>query len=415
MQDEEKRFIVDEEMIEIMDPLPLLNVEIQIALLLLVAVGGYLIAAWVHQSAVVGEIVLGLIVGPSVLGLITYTDLVSALAQMGAIIILFVIGFDFHFSDILKRQYFLIAACGVVLPWAAGFLAADLLGYSIEGSLFIGAALTATSIAITANVLKEMGKLHTKVANAIIGTAVIDDILALIVLSITLDFVSGAASFTDIAFSILRPVIYIVFAALAGLFIVDRLIEKVDSSRIAVIFPEFVFLFGLCIAFIYALAADMFELSPMIGSFIAGVSINKVSLKHSLSIKKGSEYLYIPFAAIFFISLGILVDIHEVSHTIIPVIIIITIIAAVTKFVGCGIPAKITGMDLHDSLTVGAGMIPRGEMAMVIALVGLSMGIIGQDAFISIIMASLICTMITPLLLKDWLFREKHEYPEGRQ
>ncbi|MBN1432118.1 MAG: cation:proton antiporter [Methanomicrobiaceae archaeon] len=398
-----------------MDPLPLINVEFQLALLLLVAVGGYLIAAWIHQSAVVGEIILGLIVGPSVLGLITYTDLVSALAQMGAIIILFVIGFDFHFREILKGQYLIIGICGVFLPWFAGFLTADLLGYSPEGSFFIGAALTATSIAITANVLKEMGKLHTKVANAIIGTAVIDDILALIVLSITLDLVTGATSFIDIALSVARPVIYIVVAALVGLYIVDRLIEKVDSSEIAVTFPEFVFLFGLCIAFIYALAADFFELSPMIGSFIAGVSINKVSLKHSLSIKKGSEFLYIPFAAIFFISLGILVDIHEVTAEIIPFIIILTIVAALTKFIGCSLPARFTGMDLHDSLAIGAGMIPRGEMAMVIALIGLSMGLIGQDVFISIIMASLICTIITPLLLKDWLFREKHEYAHQQE
>ncbi len=393
-----------------MDPLPVMNVEFQLALLLLVAVGGYLFAAWVHQSAVVGEIILGLIVGPSVLGLITYTDIVSALAQMGAIIILFVIGFGFHFRDILKGRYLIIGICGVILPWFAGFLTADLLGYSPEGSLFIGAALTATSIAITANVLKEMGKLHTQVANAIIGTAVIDDILALIVLSITLDVVSGATSFVDIALSVARPLIYIAAAALIGLYIVDRLIEKVDSSGIAIIFPEFVFLFGLCIAFIYALVAGFFELSPMIGSFIAGVSINKVSLRHSISIKKGSEFLYIPFAAIFFISLGILVDIHEVTWSIIPFIVVITVVAALSKFAGCSLPSKVCGMDLHDSLTIGAGMIPRGEMAMVIALVGLSMGIIGQDAFISIIMASLVCTMITPLLLKDWLFREKHEY-----
>lgn len=395
-----------------MDPSPLVNVEFQLALLLLVAVGGYLFAAWVHQSAVVGEIILGLIVGPSVLGLITYTDIVSALAQMGAIIILFVIGFDFHFRDILKGEYLFIGLCGVILPWTAGFLTADILGYSLEGSLFIGAALTATSIAITANVLKEMGKLHTQVANAIIGTAVIDDILALIVLSVTLDAVSGVASAVDVVMSVARPLIYIVFAALIGLYIVDRLIEKVDSSEIAVIFPEFVFLFGLSIAFVYALVADLFELSPMIGSFIAGVSINKVSLKHSLSIKKGSEFLYIPFAAIFFISLGVLVDIHEVSVSIIPLIAAITIVAALSKFIGCSVPARISRMDLHDSLTIGAGMIPRGEMAMIIGLVGLSMGIIGQDAFISIIMASLICTIITPLLLKDWLFRETHEYSE---
>ena len=390
--------------------LPFESIEFQLALLLLIAVGGYLVAAYIHQSAVVGEILLGLIVGPSVLGLITYTDFVSALAQMGAIIMLFVIGFDFHFKSILKSDYFIIGTCGVILPWITGFLCAEYLGYSQEGSFFIAAALTATSIAITANVLKEMGKLHTQVANAIIGTAVIDDILALIVLSITIDVVSGATEITDILIAVIRPVLFIILAALAGLYIVDKIIVKIDSSEIALKFPEFVFLFGLCIAFIYALLSEFFGISPMIGAFIAGVSINKVSLKHSLSIKKGSEYLYIPFAAIFFISLGILVDIHEVTTAIIPFIIALTLIAALSKFIGCSIPAKLLGMDRHDSLAIGAGMIPRGEMAMIIALVGLSMGIINQDAFISIIMASLICTIITPLLLKDWLFREKHEY-----
>ncbi|WOF16828.1 cation:proton antiporter [Methanoplanus sp. FWC-SCC4] len=395
-----------------MTPVPLESIEFQLALMLLIAVGGYLVAAYIHQSAVVGEIILGLIVGPSFLGLITYTDFVSALAHMGAIIMLFVIGFDFHFKDLLRFPYFIIGACGVILPWILGFLAAELFGYPVEGSFFIGAALTATSIAITANALKEMGKLHTNIANAIIGTAVIDDILALVVLSVTIDIVSGSAETFDIILSIIRPVFFIVIAALTGLYVVDKIIVKLDSSEIAFKFPEFVFLFGLCIAFIYALAADFFGISPMIGAFIAGVSINKVSLRNSLSIKKGSEYLYIPFASIFFISLGVLVDLHEVTKAIVPFIIVLTIIAALSKFIGCSIPAKLLGMDRHDSLVVGAGMIPRGEMAMIIALIGLSMGIMGQDAFISIIMASLICTIMTPLLLKDWLFREKHEYPK---
>ena len=385
--------------------IPFESIEFQIALLLLIAVAGYLIAAYIHQSAVVGEILFGLIVGPSFLGLITYTEFVSALAQMGAIIMLFVIGFDFHFKTLLKYDYLLIGTSGVILPWVMGFMFAQYFGFQFEGSLFIGAALTATSIAITANVLKEMGKLHTKVANAIIGTAVIDDILALVVLSVTIDIVSGAAGLTDILIAILRPVLFIVIAAIAGLFVIDKIIVKIDNSKLAETFPELVFLFGLCIAFIYALTAEIFGISPVIGAFIAGVSINKVSLNHSMSIKKGSEYLYIPFASIFFISLGILTDLHQITSEIIPFIIILTLIAIISKFAGCSIPAKILGMDTHDSLTIGAGMIPRGEMAMIIALIGLSMGLISQDIFVAIVMTGLICTIITPLLLKDWLFQ----------
>ncbi|UUX92545.1 cation:proton antiporter [Methanoplanus endosymbiosus] len=393
-----------------MTALPTLDIEFQIALLLLIAVGGYLLAAWIHQSAVVGLIILGIIVGPGVLNLINYTDIVTALAHMGAIILLFVIGFEFHFSDLLKKQYLLIGICGVALPFIACFSVSILMGSSAPGSLFAGTAMTATSIAITANVLKEMGKLHTGVANAIIGTAVVDDIVSLIVLSVTVDFLQGAISIQEIFISVIRPLIFIFLAAIAGVYVVDRIIMYVDSSEVALKFPEFVFLFALSVAFIYAMLADIFGISPMIGSFIAGVSINRVLLKHSMSIKKGSEYIYIPFAAIFFISLGILADVQDVALSVVPYIIVLAATAALSKFIGCGLPARFTGMDRHDSMAVGAGMIPRGEMAMVIALVGLSMGIIGQDIFVAIIMASLLCTIITPFLLKDWLFREKSQY-----
>lgn len=152
--------------------------------LLFVALAGYILASRVNQSVVIGEILLGVLAGPSVLGIVTYIDFVSSIAHLGAIILLFVVGLEFRFEDIAKPRYALIAVCGVIVPWLMGYATASLFGFGFGGSVFVGTALTATSIAITANVLKEMGALHTDAARAIIGAAVVDDVLSLLVLSV---------------------------------------------------------------------------------------------------------------------------------------------------------------------------------------------------------------------------------------
>ncbi|MBR5815733.1 MAG: cation:proton antiporter, partial [Methanocorpusculaceae archaeon] len=166
------------------------TIEFQMSLLLFVALGGYLLATRIHQSAVIGEILVGLLVGPSVLGLITYTDFIDGLAGLGSIVLLFVIGFEFEVRDIANWKYAVIALVGVVVPWVGGYLCTMLFGMDFYSAIFIGTALTATSIAITANVLREMGKLHQPFAKAIIGAAVIDDVLSLIVLSVCQDLSS---------------------------------------------------------------------------------------------------------------------------------------------------------------------------------------------------------------------------------
>ncbi|MBN2517478.1 MAG: cation:proton antiporter, partial [Candidatus Altiarchaeota archaeon] len=156
------------------------SIEFQMSLLLFVAMAGYLVASRINQSAVIGEILVGIIVGPSLLGLITYTDFVSSVGHLGAVILLFVVGLEFKFRDLAKGKYALIALVGVIIPWVYGYYVAEFFGFSFQGAIFVGTALTATSIAITANVLKEMGKLQTEAAKAIIGAAVIDDVLGLI-------------------------------------------------------------------------------------------------------------------------------------------------------------------------------------------------------------------------------------------
>lgn len=379
--------------------------EFQMSLLLFVAIGGYLVASRINQSAVIGLILVGLFVGPSVLGLITYTDFVSGLAHLGAVILLFVIGFEFNLKDIIQPRNFAIASVGVIIPWIGGWYLAVLFGFDTASAFFVGTACTATSIAITANVLKELGKLQTEAAKAIIGAAVIDDVLALLALAITTDVVGGSFSYLGVLIVTVKAVAFIVIAAAVGILFISKYLVKLDKTPFVKKFPEFIFLFAMMLAFLYALLAEAVGLSAIVGAFIAGVSFKDVKLHQSHSLKEGAEYLQIIFASIFFVSLGIIADLHAIDESILLFLVSLTIVAIVTKVVGCGIPAKLGGLCTKDSLIVGFGMAPRGEVAMIVALIGLERGIIGQGIYVAIVMMSLLTTVITPIVYRNWFYK----------
>src|SRR3989344_315142 len=247
------------------------SIEFQMSLLLFVALAGYLLAARINQSAVIGEILVGIIIGPSLLGLITYTDFVASVAHLGAIILLFVVGLEFKLKDIFNVKYSFIALIGVIIPWVGGFFLAKIFGYDFGSAVFVGTALTATSIAITANVLKEMGKLQTEAAKAIIGAAVIDDVLSLLALSISTQIVAGSFSWSSTVFVLAKAATFLVVGSYIGIKYLSPMLEKADSGKIAGKFPEFVFIFAMMLAFLYALISEIIGLSAIVGSFIAGM------------------------------------------------------------------------------------------------------------------------------------------------
>ena len=383
------------------------TVELQMTLLLFFALAGYLLASRINQSAVVGEILLGLIVGPSVIGLITYTEFVQAIAGLGAVILMFVIGFEFKIKDLTNINYGILGVIGIIVPWIGGYIVSLAFGFSHESALFIGTALTATSIAITANVLKEMCLLDTEFAKAIIGTAVIDDILSLLALSITADVASGSFSIESLAFIVIKQVGFLIIIALIGLLVISKMIVRMDRSPIAKKYPEFVFIFAVMIAFLFAALSEFIGISAIIGAFIAGVSFNGINLIHSRDIAEGAEYLYIIFASIFFVSLGILVDLTALTGPVLLFIAVITVLAIITKVIGCGIPARLLGYSKRDSLAIGFGMSPRGEVAMIVALLGLNLSLIGQDIYTAIVVMSILTTVITPIVFRNWLFKKE--------
>ncbi len=383
-----------------------LAIEIQMSFLLFLALAGYLVASRINQSATIGAILVGILVGPSVLGLITYTDFVATLAHLGAIILLFVIGFEFNIRDILDIRYGVIGLIGVIIPWLGGYGTAVLFGFDFASAIFIGTALTATSIAITANVLKEIGVLQSGAAKAIIGAAVIDDVLSLVLLALAIDLAAGGGiSAASVVLMLAKAVGFIIVAGAVGYFGVRRLIERMDATPLAQKYPEFIFIFAMMMAFLYAMLANFVGLSGIIGAFLAGIAFAGVELRQSKGIHEGAEYFQIVFASIFFVSLGILADAHALTSDTVLFLAVLTIVAIATKIIGCGLPARMMGMCREDSLIIGLGMAPRGEVAMIVALIGLDAGLIGQNVFVAIVLMSLITTLITPIVYRNWFYR----------
>jgi len=382
--------------------------EFQMSLLLFVALAGYLVASRINQSAVIGLILVGLLVGPSFLGLITYTDFIRSLAHLGAVVLLFVIGLEFNLKDILSVRNGIIAMVGVIIPWIGGYWLSLLFGFDMASAIFIGTALTATSIAITANVLKELGKLQTEAAKAIIGAAVIDDVLSLLALAISSDVVSGTVSAGGIAIVAIKAIAFIVIAGAFGLLVVSRFLERLDTTNFVGKYPEFIFIFAMMMAFLFAMLAEVVGLSAIVGAFIAGVSFEGVRLNRSRDLKEGADYLQIIFASIFFVSLGILADFHALTPEIVFFLIVLIIVAIITKVIGCGLPARMMGLCTKDALIVGFGMAPRGEVAMIVALIGLEAGIIGQGVYVTLVLMSLLTTLITPIVYRNWFYRGEY-------
>lgn len=383
------------------------SIEFQMSLLLFMALGGYLLSNRIGQPAVVGVILAGILIGPTGFDLIHYSDFVASIAHIGAIILLFVIGLEFQLKEITKPSYFLIALGGIVLPWAGGYAVASAFGFDFSKAIIISVALTATSIAITADTLREMGKLNSEAAKAIIGAAIIDDVLALLALAIAQQLSKGTVDMAVIGVFSVKAIIFLVAGAFLGDKVITPLVHRIDRSKIAGKYPDFVFIFILMMAFFYAMAAELMSLSAIVGAFVAGVSLERVRTERSKDFRIGSDYLRIIFGAIFFISLGILADFSTFTWESAGFALALTVIAFLSKLIGCGVLAKFSGMSNRDALVVGVGMSPRGEVAMTVALLAFLGGIIEQPAFVALIVMSLLTTIIAPLLLRNWLYRNE--------
>ena len=386
----------------------------ELTFLLVVSLFASFLFARFGQPKVIGYIVVGVVIGPSVLNIIKQPaeaisglpEVVLMLAQLGSIILLFMIGLECDLREVYTGQSISIAVGGVLLPWAGGYLVSSLMGFS-QDAIFIGATLVATSVAITASVIMELGIIGTRLAYAIVGAAVVDDILGMVVLGISKGLTSqGGLDPTELGLLIVGAVLFIVVGAWVGSRFLVRLIFNVQISGYRRKLPMSGFVLALAIVFLYATIAETIGISAIVGAFVAGTIMAGSPLKDGF--RKGTQYLEALFVPIFFVSLGVVVNLRDIWDAI-EFGIVLTIVAVITKIVGCGVPAKLAGMSWWDSLAVGVGMAPRLEIAMVIAYYGLSKGIIGREVYSVVIFMGLVTALFTPSLLRSILRRGGHE------
>lgn len=358
-----------------------------------------------RQPTIIGEIAIGVLLGPSVLGyfnVFTFdATLVATFGTLGSIFLLFLIGLESDVRALYTRKNFVVAVGGVVLPFVAGFLAALYLvpeGIGANGTpftmaMFVGATLVATSTAIAASILLELGLMRDNVAQTIMGAAVVDDILGLLVLSIVVGMSKGAVDPIELAVLAATAVAFVVVAILVGMYFFSRLVVRIQIAGMKLGLKHGGFLIALAITFLYAFVAESIRLSAIIGAFIAGSMFAATPLRDDFT--QGAGYLGAVFTPIFFISLGLQVNVPTVSVALLGFAGILTLLAIVTKVVGCAIPARLARMTRNEAVAVGWGMTPRGEVGLIVALAAFSAAVIADSLF-SVIVLVMVAVSIIP-------------------
>ncbi len=388
------------------------NLWFQLALLITLAMISSLVFTRLGLPKVVGQIALGILIGPSVLKIIVVDagsatgELIPLFAGFGAIIMLFLIGFECDIKEIYTRKNIVIAIGGISLPWVAGFLIAwfmlpdgDPAYDRFFQSIFIGTALVATSVAITAGVLKEMGIIGSGVAKTILGAAVVDDVLGMVVLAITAGVATGEGiDLMGFLWIVIAAVLFVGLGSYIGMRFAVRLIGRVERIGIARGMKESGFLLALAFAFLYAFISEQVGISAIVGAFIAGTCFSRCEYRKQFM--EGIVFLEWIFAPIFFLSLGIIVDISKLPLEMWLFALVLAMVAVLSKLIGGGLPARLYGMSRGESVSVGLGLAARLEVASIIALYGWNAGIISDDVYSAIIIMGVISVLVAPTLLR---------------
>lgn len=356
----------------------------------------------VNMPQVVGALIAGLLLGPSCFGLVSETDFLIKIAEIGVIILMFNAGLDTDIEELKHTglSAFIIASVGVIVPFIGG--AGCYLLFNPEPdslkmlkAAFIGVVLTATSVSITVETLREMGKLKSRVGTAIMAAAVIDDVLGIIVLTVLTGFTDASVQPVMI---LLRIVAYFICLAIVAIFVrkfFSNIHDRLWGSRrrIAIYALAFCFILSYC-------SEHFFGIADITGAYFAGLMLSDLSDTKMYVAKKIDVMSYMLFSPIFFASIGIKTELSGLDGNLILFAITLTVIAIIAKIIGCGLGARMTGFGTYDSFGIGLGMISRGEVALIVAQKGSLAGLISGTMFPAVVLMVIVTTLITPLLLK---------------
>lgn len=360
-----------------------------------------------QMPQVVGALVAGLLLGPAVLNIVKESSFIDNVAELGVIVLMFTAGLETDIKELRNsgKASLVIATIGVLVPLGGGFLvayifnrpgliASDVASSVFLQNMFIGIILTATSVSITVETLKEMGKLNTKAGNAILGAAIIDDIMGIVGLTI---ITSMADASVNLVLILLKIAAFFVFAGVAG-FLFHLLFKKWTEAYKKDLRRFIIVAFVFCLLLAYC-AEKFFGVADITGAYIAGLMI--AGTKHTGYITARFDTLsYMFLTPVFFASIGIKVAIPSMSTAILMFAIVLVVIAVLTKIVGCGLGAKLCRFSNRESMQVGVGMVSRGEVALIVANKGNALGLMSTAFFGPVIIVVVVTTIIAPILLK---------------
>jgi Kef-type K+ transport system membrane component KefB len=351
----------------------------------------------VGQTAVLGELLAGVLIGPGVLGLVHESDVLHALAELGVLVLLFEVGLESDVDELLEAglQATLVALVGVALPFAAGYAVMQWLGHPPLVAVFVGATFTATSVGITARVLADMGRLQDPAANVVLGAAVVDDVLGLIILAVVTGAAqTGSVSTASVALLTGKAVVFLVVAIVLGLRLAPLLVGWIGRLRAR----GTLIVYSLVFALTLSAAADLIGLATIIGAFAAGLVLAKTARKAHIEERvRPVADLFVP---VFFVTVGMKVEPARLdpfgADAQLGLALVLTGLAVATKLAA--------GLAVYQPSVrrwpVGVGMVPRGEVGLIFAGTGLAVGVIAADLYSVLVAAVMLTTFVAPPWLK---------------
>jgi Kef-type K+ transport system membrane component KefB len=346
------------------------------------------------QPGIVGEIIAGVLIGPSVLGWISPNDFLAALSQLGVMFLLFRVGLDVKSSDLMKvgGTATLVASAGVAVPFVLGWSILRLWGQPHIEAVFTGAAMVATSVGITAQVLADKGLMAARASRIILAAAVIDDILGLLVLAFVSSLARGQVNLPGLAMTVALAFGFTLIVVKWGTGTVRRLVPRMQERlRIG----EAQFAISMCVLFALSLMAVWVGVAAIVGAFLAGMALSDTVGRRLRDLSHGVTELLVPF---FLAGVGMHLRLDTLTNRSSLLLAIVILAAALaSKLIGCGLGAYALGM--ADAIRVGVGMMPRGEVGLVVAQIGLSMGVIAPEIFGVVVFMAVATTLIAPPLL----------------
>ena len=389
-----------------------MSVFLQFAIILIIILMAAKLAGFlttkIGQPSVLGELFIGLLLGPSLLDIFhlpfiteshTVYEIIKEVAELGVLFLMFLAGLELHLKDLAKntRVSAFAGILGVLVPVGLGWLIGEMQGLETNHAIFLGLTLGATSVSISAQTLMELKVLRSRVGLGLLGAAVFDDVLVILLLSTFLAIVTGGGSLIAILLVIGKMFVFLAAFAAIGIYVLPAVVRWVVNKPIS----QGLITMTLIILLAYGVAAELVGgMAAITGTFLAGLMFSRTPEKKQ--IERGIQTLsYSFFVPLFFVSIGLGIDVSTLGGEALAFMLIISAIAIFSKLLGAGLGAKIANFSWRESLQIGIGMVSRGEVGLIVAKIGVDNGFITNDVFSGVVGMVLITTLVTPPLLRS--------------